>query len=105
MYAGSAVFRSVSSHVPAPGRLVTCTTDGCHSHCASSGMSCALSPGWCTQKEMTLCWNSDICAHSSYGSTTPVRFQWSKTSCGVGGNDFGCGTWSIHWPLLGSEER
>ena len=31
-----------------------------------------MSPGWCTQNEITLCWKNDACAHSSYGSTTPV---------------------------------
>src|SRR5712672_3268302 len=49
---------------------------------------------------MTLCWNSVICAHSLYGTTTPVFLQWSNTSCGVGGNDLGCGTWSIQPPCL-----
>src|SRR5579884_1084945 len=92
MYAGSPHWRNVSSHVPAPGRPVVSTTDGCHSHCASSGMRCALSPGWWIQNEITLPSNSFICAHSLYGNTTPVFTQWSYTSCGVGGNDFGCGT-------------
>src|SRR3954453_22763439 len=100
MYAGSAVVRTVSSQLPAPGRPRVSTTDGCHSHCASSGTSFALSPGWGIQNEMTMRWTSVICAHSLYGTTTPVFFQWSNTSCGVGGNDLGCGTWSIQPPCL-----
>src|SRR6266852_6396147 len=47
---------------------------------------------------MTLCWNVFICAHSLYGRTTPVFCQRSNTSCGVGGNDLGCGTASIQPP-------
>jgi hypothetical protein len=58
-------------------RAVTPTTDGCHSHSASSGSSLALAPGWSIQKWITFDWNSFICAHSSYGSTTPVLTQWS----------------------------
>ena len=100
MYAGSATERIVSSHVPAPGRPVTSTTDGCQRNFASTGTSFALSPGWWIQNEITLRWNDDVCAHSLYGSTTPVFTQWSYTSCGDGGNDAGCGTWSIHCPLL-----
>src|SRR5258706_9868460 len=100
MYAGSAVVRTVSSQLPAPGRPRVSTTDGCHNHCTSSGTSRALSPGWCTQNEITFFWKNDICAHSSYGTTTPVRCQCSKTSCGVGGNDWGCGTWSIQPPCF-----
>src|SRR4051794_31112615 len=100
MYAGSAVERRVSSQLPAPGRPRVSTTEGCHSHCASSGTSRALSPGWWIQNEITFDWNSSICEHSLYGRTTPVCRQWSKTSCGVGGNDFGCGTWSIQPPCL-----
>src|SRR5581483_11301411 len=52
------------------------------------------------QNEITLCSNSFICAHSLYGSITPVFCQCSNTSCGVGGNDFGCGTRSIQPPLF-----
>src|SRR6266478_6058416 len=100
MYAGSAVVRNVSSHVPAPGRPPVSTTAGCQSHWASSGTSSALSPGWWIQNEITLCWNSVICAHSLYGSTTPVFCQCSNTSCAVGGNDLGCGTWSIQPPCV-----
>src|SRR5882762_9651153 len=100
MYAGSAVLRTVSSQLPAPGRPRVSTTDGCHSHCAPTGTSFALSPGWCTQKEITLCSNSVCCAHSLYGTTMSVLFHRSKTSCGVGGNDLGCGTWSIQPPSV-----
>ena len=77
MYAGSAIERIWSSHVPAPGRSVTSTTDGCQRNFAPIGTSFALSPGWWTQNEITLCWKNDACAHSSYGSTTPVATQWS----------------------------
>jgi hypothetical protein len=42
---GSATERIVSSHVPAPGRSVTSTTDGCQSSFVSSGTRLALSPG------------------------------------------------------------
>src|SRR5690349_18691653 len=97
---GSPNRRIVSSQVPAPGRPRVSTTLGCHSHWASSTMSRAFSPGWCTQKCTTLCSNSVICAHSLYGRITPVFSQCSKTSCGVGGNDFGCGTWSIQPPCF-----
>ena len=65
-----------------------------------AGRARALSPGWWTQNEITLRWKVVICAHSSYGTTTPVFCQCSNTSCGVGGNDFGCGTWSIQPPCF-----
>src|SRR3954468_15053182 len=100
MYAGSAHERSVSRLVPAPGRPRVSTTDGCQNHCASSGTSRALSPGWCTQNEITFRSNIDACLHSSYGNTMPVFCQCSNTSCGVGGKDAGCGTWSIQPPCF-----
>ena len=93
MYAGSAVVRSVSSQrARARPAAASRRRPAATAIARRAGRAAPCRPGWWIQNEITLCWNSVICAHSLYGTTTPVFCQWSNTSCGVGGNDFGCGT-------------